>query len=60
MGDWRIFLQIYAPLSLTKAFQIYLISAGSISLDSNFKLFSFFSGRYKKSQFFSLAIIKIN
>jgi hypothetical protein len=37
MGDGRIFLKISAPLSLMNTYQIDLISAGSISLDSTFK-----------------------
>ncbi len=45
---------------VTKAFQMNQITAGSISLDNNFKLSSFFSERYKKSHFFALALIKIN
>ncbi len=37
MGNGQIFLKTSAPLSLTKAFRMSLISAGSISLDSIFK-----------------------
>jgi hypothetical protein len=37
MGDGRIFLKTSAPLSLIRAFQMRLILAGSISLDSTFK-----------------------
>jgi hypothetical protein len=37
MGNGHIFLKDSAPLSLTKAFRMSLISAGSTSLDSIFK-----------------------
>ena len=37
MGDRRIFLKIYAPLSFINTYQMNLISAGSISLDNTFK-----------------------
>jgi len=40
MGEGRICLKISAPLSLSEAFQMNLISAGSISLDSTFKKLS--------------------
>ncbi len=37
MGDEQIFQKISAPLSLINTYQINLISARSISLDSTFK-----------------------
>jgi hypothetical protein len=37
MGDGWIFLKISVPLSLINTYQMNLISAGSISLDSTFK-----------------------
>jgi hypothetical protein len=43
MGDGLIFLKTPAPLSLIKTFRMNLISAGSISLDSTFKIsFNYF------------------
>ncbi len=38
MGGGRIFLKPSAPLSLMKTYRMSLISAGSISLDSTFKV----------------------
>ncbi len=38
MGDRRIFLKPSTPLSLMTIYRMSLISAGSISLDSTFKL----------------------
>jgi hypothetical protein len=38
MGDGRIFLKTPATLPLIKIYQMSLILAGSISLDSTFKL----------------------
>jgi hypothetical protein len=37
MGGGRIFLKIFAPLSLMKTYRMSLSLAGSISLDSTFK-----------------------
>jgi hypothetical protein len=37
IGDGPIFLKISAPLSLSKALRMNLISAGSISMDRTFK-----------------------
>jgi hypothetical protein len=37
MGDRQIFLKTSSPLSLMTTYQMSLISAGSISLDSTFK-----------------------
>jgi hypothetical protein len=42
MGDGRIFLKISAPLSN----QMNLISAGSISLDSTFKMYTLETGSH--------------
>ncbi len=36
MGDWQIFLKPAATFSLIKSYQMSLISAGSISMDSTF------------------------
>jgi hypothetical protein len=37
MGDFRIFLKISVPLALINTYQMNIISAGSISLESTFK-----------------------
>jgi hypothetical protein len=48
MGDGRIFLNKHrASLSLMKTYQMRLISAGYISLDSTFKSLSDISGLCK-------------
>jgi hypothetical protein len=46
MGDGRIFLKISAPLSLINTNQMNLISAGSISLDSTFKMYTLETGSH--------------
>jgi hypothetical protein len=49
MGEGRIFRKISAPLSLINIYRMNLISAGSISLDSTFKLRNELSADYRYS-----------